>query len=99
MKKHILFVGLNDQNTRKQEVTTEQAVSIISKICGDCTISNAVGCYTYSGETTPQQENTLRVEMLFKQDNEVKQMAQDIKLALNQETVGFEVTESNSMLI
>lgn len=98
MKKHVLYVGLKDKNTKKQEVTKAQARNIIINVCGDCTLSDSIGAYTHT-DGKQVKEHTIRVELLFKTSKEVKRMAQDIKEKLNQETIGYEVVNTNSILL
>lgn len=98
MKKHVLYVGLKDKNTKKQEVTTSKAKNIIINVCGDCTLSDSIGAYTHEDGTTIK-EKTIRVELLFKTSKEVKRMAESIKQKLNQETIGYEVVNTNSILL
>lgn len=98
MKKHVLYVGLKDKDTKKQEVSTVKARNIIINVCGNCTLSDSIGAYTHdNGEQV--REHTIRVELLFKTSKEVKRMAQDIKARLNQESIGYEVINSNSTLL
>ena len=98
MKKHVLYVGLKDKDTKKQEVTKAQARNIIINVCGDCTLSDSLGAYTHEDGTTVK-EKTIRVELLFRTSKEVKRMAQSIKEKLNQETIGYEVVNTNSILL
>lgn len=98
MKKHVLYVGLKDKETKKQEVTTSKAKNIIINVCGDCTLSDSIGAYTHEDGTTVK-EKTIRVELLFRTSKEVKRMAQSIKEKLNQETIGYEVVNTNSILL
>ncbi len=98
MQKHVLYVGLKDKTTKKQEVTTATARNIIAGICGDCTLSDSVGVYTHT-DGKRVKEKTIRVELLFKTSKEVKRMAQDIKVKLNQESIGYEVVNTNSILL
>ena len=98
MKKHILYVGLKDKDSKKQVITTTRAKNIIAGICGDCTLSDSTGVYTHNNGKQVK-EHTIRVELLFKAEKDVKRMAQDIKAKLNQESIGYEVVNSNSVLI
>lgn len=99
LTKHILFIGLADKDTKKQEVSTKRAKELIAKTFGDCTISDATGIYTHQDGTGTVKEKTLRVEMLFKTDKEVIKNVRVIKELLNQETVAFEKQLVNSTLI
>lgn len=98
LTKHVLYIGLNDKDSKVQEITTDKAKEIISETFGDCTISDALGVYTHE-DGTKVKEKSLRVELLFKADKEVIENVQKIKKLLNQETVGFEVQKVNSTLI
>ena len=96
--KHILYVGLNDKDTKKQEISTKQAKDYLFNLIGDCTISDATGHYTHDNGMAVL-EKSLRIEMLFKKNDEVMRYAQAIKSKLNQESVALEVQEVNSTLI
>ena len=98
MKKYVLYVGLKDKDTKEQEIGTQDAKDIIADIAGECTISEALGIYKHD-DGTQVKENSLRVEMLFKTKATVLEIAKDIKIKLNQESVGFEELESNSVLV
>ena len=86
--RHTLFVGLNDKDTRTQLVSNPIAKKIIMNICGDCTISDAQGHYTHE-DGSSVNEKAIRVEMLFKADNQVYSYAQRIKKELNQESIAL----------
>ena len=98
MEKFILVVGLNDASTKKQEVTNEQAREIVMNTCGDCSIQELFGAYTHE-DGTKVRENSLRVELYFKEDAEVRLMAQELKKRLNQESIIFSKEIVNSELI
>lgn len=98
MKKHVLYVGLKDKEVKKQLITTRKAINLLAKMCGDCTLTDSLGVYTHeSGKQV--KEHTIKVELLFKKDKEVKELAKQIKEKLNQETIGYEVVNTNSVLI
>ena len=98
MKKHLFYIGLNDKDTKKQEHSKEYFLKTIHAVVGDCTISDAIGYYTHdNGELV--EENSLRVEMLFKKDADIPKFADKLKKDLNQESIGYEYTESNSVLL
>lgn len=87
--KHTLYVGLNDKDTLKQVITKAQAEKIVMDIVGDCTISDAKGCYTHNNGTKTH-EKTLRVELFSKADNEVNSYCVQLKKALNQECIALQ---------
>ena len=86
--KHTLLIGLNDKDTRTEVCNRSQAKKIVMGIVGDCTISDAVGHYTHEDGTTVN-EKSIRVELLFKEDDEVREYAQQIKKVLNQESIAL----------
>lgn len=98
VKKHTLLIGLNDKDTKKQILTLSQAKRIIMNTVGDCTISNAYGCYTHA-DGQQVHEKCLRVEMLFKADNEVISYCKKLKKDLNQESIALMTSYENSALI
>ena len=98
MKKHTLYVGLNDKDTKKQVVSNPIAMDIVNKVCGDCSIQEITGFYTHeNGEQV--KENTLKVELLFKEDAQVLTYCQDLKRLLNQESIALNVEDVNSRLV
>ncbi|MBQ1550915.1 MAG: hypothetical protein IIZ67_02330 [Bacilli bacterium] len=98
LKKFTLLVGLNDKDTKKQLITIKQAKKIVIDTCGDCTISKANGHYTHE-DGTKVTENTLRIELLFKADNEVLSMCKKLKKELNQESIALSYSYENSVLV
>ena len=98
IKKFTLLVGLNDKDTKTRKVNRNKAKQVIMNICGDCTISDAIGHYTHE-DGTVVTEKSLRVEMLFKADNEVISYCHAIKKALNQESIALSCTYEDSMLV
>ena len=98
IKKYTMLVGLNDKDTKKRIVNRNKAKEVIMGIVGDCTISDATGFYTHE-DGTKVTEKALRVEMLFKADNEVISYCHAIKKALNQESIALSCTYEDSMLV
>ena len=92
MKRHTFLIGLADKDTKQQELSREVYLRTIYNVVGDCTISDAVGYYTHdNGELV--EEPSLRVDMLFKNDNNIRGYADRLKAELNQESIGYEVAE------
>ena len=98
VKKFTMLVGLNDKDTKKRKINRNKAKEVIMSIVGDCTISDAVGHYTHE-DGTVVNEKCLRVELLFKADNEVISYCHAIKRELNQESIALSYTYENSMLV
>ena len=94
-KQYTLFIGLNDQTTKMQEISTLDAYKIVSNLCvkyvGFGTITEAMGVYTHeNGEIV--QETTLKVEFIDVDLEGVKKVAKAAKIALNQESIAFKET-------
>ena len=98
MKQYTIMVGLNDKDTKKRLINKNKAKEILMNICGDCTISDAVGHYTHE-DGQQVVEKSLRVEILFKELEEVLDFCKQIKQELNQESVALSYQEINSMLV
>ena len=96
--RHTLIVGLNDKDTKKQVCNRQKAKNIIMDIVGDCTISDATGHYTHEDGSTVN-EKSIKVELLFKADNEVVCYAKQIKKVLNQESIALVKDYIESTLI
>ena len=99
MKKATIFVGLNDKDTKRQEIGLIDAYKVVSNIfvetTGGATISEARGIYTHdSGEIVV--ETSLRCEVYGAENDQIIKAVQYIKAALNQESVAVEFAEVNS---
>lgn len=98
MKQYTILVGLNDKDTKTRIVNRNKAKETLMNICGDCTISDAVGhCTHENGQQVI--EKSLRVEILFKELEDVIRYCEQIKKELNQESVALSYQEINSMLV
>lgn len=99
MKKFILYVGLNDQVTKRQEITTLDAYKVATNIfveyTGGATISEARGIYTHD-DGTIVTEITLRCEIFGANTEQIEKAASQLKVALNQESIAIEEVETNS---
>ena len=102
MKKVILYLGLFDQNSKKQEISTLDAYKIASNLLTDIigfgTITEAMGVYTHN-DGTIVNEPTLRIEVSDIELEPMKRLAIALKSAFNQESVAFEVVETNFSFI
>lgn len=102
MNKTTLYIGLNDKDTKRQEIETLEASKIVTRLlvdlCGGGTIYNATGIYTHdNGEIVI--ENTLRVEIIEADPDAVLTVCRRIKTALNQETVIAQTEAINTIAI
>lgn len=100
MKKWTMCVGLLDKDSKKQEINLLDAFKVVSNIfaetTGGATITEGRGVYTHD-DGTVIIEPTLVCVVYGGTLVEIKSAADLIKVALNQESVAIEETESNSM--
>ena len=92
--KHTLFIGLNDKDTKQQEIDTITAYKTLVRLItkngyNGGTISEATGFYTHQ-DGTFTTEKMIRVEILGADSVKTKNLIGDIKIALNQECVGLQ---------
>lgn len=96
--KIILFVGLFDQKTKAQEISTldafKVASNLLTEIIGFGTITEAHGIYTHN-DGTLVDEPTLRIEVSDIDRESMKRLALALKAAFNQESIAFEVINTD----
>lgn len=99
MLKHTLFIGLNDKDTLKQEISTDDFKTKINNVLGDCTIKEgATGYYTHNDGNTVV-EKSLEVTKFGGSKRKIIDMAKQLKQVLNQESIILETTVSKSDFI
>lgn len=97
--KTILYLGLNDKDTKTQKIDILEAYkitqNIILRYTGGATIFSADGIYTHE-DGTVVIEKTLRIELFDVAPDRVAAVVDDLKKAFNQESiiVSQEVTET-----
>lgn len=103
MKKITLYIGLNDKDSKIQEVSTLDAYKMVLNTIGvGCTITEGKGIYKHD-DGTIVTEVSLIVELLDF-DNTlskgwVKNKVNQIKAMLNQESIAVQEQEVESELI
>lgn len=101
MEKYILFMGLNDKETKTQLVSTLEAykitMNIIKRYCDGGTVSEALGFYTHENGSVVT-ENSLRIELLFIDKTTCKSIVDALKVAFNQESIAVQCEVVNSEL-
>lgn len=103
MQKHILYVGLNDKDSKVQEISILDAYKIIQNILigvgyDGWTITEATGFYKHeSGEVVI--EKSLQVLICFAEDKKTNEAIKQIKQVLNQESVILEKESKDSYCI
>ena len=102
IKQHILILGLNDKDTKKQEITTLDAYKITMNILTEhfsgATITEAQGFYKHE-DGTLTFETSLKIELLFADDKQVSEVIEQLKTTFNQESIALITNTINSKLI
>ena len=98
--KYVTSIGLNDQTTKRQEITDADALQIIAKAFQtekqDATLTpGSYGIYTYTtGETVI--EHTIRADIYDGDENKIERIINFLKIKLNQESIALETVVINS---
>lgn len=92
--KYNIYIGLNDKDSKKQEVSTRRAKEKVIEIL---TNNNINGLTMYKVDGVFKHENgaivfekSLKVELLEVNKNEVLKSIEELKKALNQESILLE---------
>lgn len=99
MEKFTLYLGLNDKNTKKQEINTIEAYKIVNNVvnnyCDGATIYECQGIYKHDNGTIVF-EKTLKIELMFVDRLTVVSLVKDLKEIFNQESIVLqkEIVES-----
>lgn len=100
--KYILTIGLNDKDTYTQKYDTITAYKLVQSTLQDYTdgytIYETKGGYKHTNGTFVS-ETSLRVELSFIAETQVRVIALAIKKLLNQESIVLETQKLNSELI
>ena len=102
MIKHTLYIGLNDKDTKQQEISTLDAFKIVLNSVKSCydgaTVKECKGFYTHSdGSITI--ENSFEVSILFADEVKTRSVIEMLKTMLNQESIALQREEVTSELI
>lgn len=102
MKKYTLYVGLNDKDKKVQLISTIEAYKICNNILlqytDGATVFEASGIYKHE-DGTFTIEKTLRIELLFTDDDTISKIVKDLKTAFNQESIAVQKQAINSYLL
>ena len=99
MKKILKFsIGLYDKDSHVQEVTTEEAIRVVSAVCLECgayglSLTQGLGIYTHE-DGARVFEPSLFVEIFGISQEQANSMVEGFKRELNQESVMVEARES-----
>lgn len=99
LTKYNLYIGLNDKDSKQQEISTLDAYKIVGALVGDCTIQESRGLYTYR-DGTKVLETTLIVQVIdFDNTLDIIPVVNSLKTALNQESIAVIREQVDSKLI
>ena len=102
MQKYTLYLGLNDKDTKKQEIATIEAYKITTNLLTSytdgATIFEANGIYKHNdGNITI--EKTLKIYLLFVEKTTVLKIIDELKRIFNQEAIVLQEDLIQSELI
>ena len=101
MKKYTLYMGLNDKDSKVQQISTLEAYKIVSNLVAKefdgGTIYEADGIYKHE-DGNIVVEKTLKIELLFAEESKVKRFCETLKAMFNQESIAVQMEEINSEL-
>ena len=97
MIKYNIYIGLNDKDSKKQEISTRRARQEVIKILNNNNITGLT-MYEVAGVFKHEDgamtfEKSLKVELLEVKEEEVKKSINELKTALNQECIMLEKEE------
>lgn len=98
MKNDILFLGLNDKDSKVQEINTVDAYKLAMRAViragyNGASITESTGFYTHDdGQTVI--EKSLRIDILNAETRKTSALIEDLKAVFNQESILLEETES-----
>lgn len=102
MEKFTLYLGLNDKDTRTQEIPTKKAFAVVSEMIaadfGGGTIYEARGIYRHD-DGAIVEEKTLRIEILFATFEGIKNLVNALKTRFNQESIAVQREQIASELM
>ena len=95
MTRYTLTIGLFDKDTKRQKISSDMALKIVSdlvvQIVGYGTIYNGNGIYTHiNGQIVVEPSIIYFVDGEEEEESKIKSLAWMIKKALNQESVMLE---------
>ena len=101
MTKYTLYMGLSDKDSKRQQISTLEAYKIVSNLVAKefdgGTIYEADGVYRHD-DGTIVIEKTLKIELLFAEQKDVKDFCETLKRIFNQESIAVQREEINSEL-
>jgi hypothetical protein len=93
--KYNIYIGLNDKDSKKQEVSTRIAKEEVIKVLNNnningLTMYEVMGVFKHIEDGVIVFEKSLKIELLEVKEEEVIKSIQELKKALNQESILLE---------
>lgn len=97
------YIGLNDKDAKVQTMPTMEAGRLVERIfvnhdCDGATITSARGVYKHEDGTIVTEETIMVYVFEFGEPLDVRAICNDLKVALNQESIAVERRETDSAL-
>ena len=104
MTRYTLTIGLFDKDTKKQKISSDMALRIVSDLVvqtvGYGTIHNGNGIYTHAnGQIVCEPSIIYFVDVEEEEESKIKNLAWMIKKALNQESIMMEKQQVNMCFV
>lgn len=104
MTRYTLTIGLFDKDTKKQKISSDMALRIVSDLVvqtiGYGTIYNGNGIYTHAnGQIVCEPSIIYFVDGEEEEESKIKNLAWMIKKALNQESIMMEKQQINMCFV
>ena len=104
MTRYTLTIGLFDKDTKRQKISSDMAMRIVSDLVvqtiGYGTIYNGSGIYTHvNGSIVVEPSLVFFVDGEEKEESKIKTLAWMIKKALNQESIMMEKQQINMCFV
>ena len=102
MIKTVLSIGLNDKDSKVQEIETNDAkniiIGLVSRMTDGATVYDAQGIYTHENGALVH-EHTIRIEMYGTKKKTCKAICAELCKLLNQESIAMERVIINSAFV
>ena len=104
MTRYTLTIGLFDKDTKRQKISSDMALKIVSDLVvqtvGYGTIHNGNGIYTHAaGAVVVEPSLVYFVDGEEEEESKIKSLAWMIKKALNQESIMMEKQQINMCFV
>lgn len=98
MIKVTYYIGTNDKDTLKPKLCKKDFIKVFDELFKDYTLVEAIGRFTNRNNQTTEELSlivTTFVDIAYR--DEIKKNCDILKLALNQESILVEITESGAI--